>query len=85
MCLNVLLYLVKFRRVWDVAQPSESLKKMLPHPSFVYSAKYHPMVNKVVVTGGYDRLVRIWSLQTDDLQALVSRSTLSSLFFPISI
>ena len=33
---------------------------MLPHPSFVYCAKFHPRVNKVIVTGGYDNVVRVW-------------------------
>ncbi len=41
----------------------------MPHPSFVYAAQYHPWVQKVVVTGGYDQIVRVWTLQTDDNHA----------------
>lgn len=34
--------------------------KTYPHPCFVYAARYHPQRNNIVITGGYDRLVRIW-------------------------
>jgi len=45
--------------------------KVLPHPSFVYSAKYHTDVGKLVVTGGFDRLVRIWNLESEGGTACV--------------
>jgi len=60
-------------RVWKTDKTSNVLAKMLPHPSFVYTAKFHRTVEKIVVTGGYDRLIRVWSLQTDELHALVSK------------
>lgn len=35
--------------------------KTYPHPCFVYAARYHPQKKNLVITGGYDRLIRIWS------------------------
>ena len=45
---------------------SSNAVKLMPHPAFVYTAQFHPRVNKVVATGGYDKTIRVWSLQTDD-------------------
>ena len=45
--------------------------KMLPHPTFVYAARYHPMVDKIIVTGCYDRIIRVWSNDTEDVHAQV--------------
>ena len=61
-------------RVWDVDKLSSSALKVMPHPTFVYTAQYHIRVNKVVVTGGYDKIIRVWSLQTDDSAAYVSKT-----------
>lgn len=35
--------------------------QMLPHPSYVYCAKYGPGNTTIVATGCYDRVVRIWA------------------------
>lgn len=32
----------------------------LPHPGFVYSAKFHPVHEEIVATGTSDGIVRIW-------------------------
>lgn len=34
---------------------------MLPHPSYVYCAKYGPEKGTIVATGCYDRVARIWT------------------------
>jgi len=34
---------------------------MLPHPSYVYCAKYGPDNATIVATGCYDRIIRIWT------------------------
>ncbi|XP_011858251.1 PREDICTED: jouberin-like [Vollenhovia emeryi] len=34
---------------------------MLPHPSYVYCAKYGPDNATIIATGCYDRVVRIWA------------------------
>uniref|UniRef100_A0A3B4B6Z3 SH3 domain-containing protein n=1 Tax=Periophthalmus magnuspinnatus TaxID=409849 RepID=A0A3B4B6Z3_9GOBI len=52
---------------WDIERLSANAQKMLPHPSFVYSAQYHPSAQSLVVTGGYDSLVRVWRLDVQDV------------------
>ena len=47
---------------------------ILEHPTFVYCARFHPASpNTVVVTGSYDKVVRIWTRceggdEADDLK-----------------
>ncbi|CAJ1074490.1 jouberin isoform X1 [Xyrichtys novacula] len=54
-------------REWNVEKLSGTAQKVLPHPSFVYCAQYHPTAQNLVVTGGYDSLVRVWRLDVDDV------------------
>lgn len=42
-------------------------QKVLPHPSFVYCAQYHPTAQNLVVSGGYDSVIRVWRLDVDDV------------------
>lgn len=39
---------------------SWKLEEKLKHPSYVYTAQFHPATSSVVATGGFDRVVRIW-------------------------
>lgn len=39
---------------------SKEAFKILPHPSFLYSVRFHPNSDDLVVTGGYDKIVRVW-------------------------
>ena len=39
---------------------SWKLEEKLKHPSYVYSAQFHPATSTVVATAGFDRVVRIW-------------------------
>ena len=32
----------------------------LNHPSYVYTASFHPVTHSLVVTGGFDRVLRLW-------------------------
>ena len=32
----------------------------LSHPSYVYTASFHPVTHCLVVTGGFDRVLRLW-------------------------
>lgn len=42
----------------------------MSHPTFVYCAKFHPRVNKVIVTGGYDNVIRVWQMEGEDLNGI---------------
>uniref|UniRef100_H3DPP8 Abelson helper integration site 1 n=1 Tax=Tetraodon nigroviridis TaxID=99883 RepID=H3DPP8_TETNG len=52
---------------WNVDRLLETAQKVLPHPSFVYCARYHPIARNLVFTGGYDAVVRVWSLDVDEV------------------
>uniref|UniRef100_A0A3P9PLR3 Abelson helper integration site 1 n=1 Tax=Poecilia reticulata TaxID=8081 RepID=A0A3P9PLR3_POERE len=52
---------------WNVEKLLENAQKVLPHPSFVYCAQYHPGAQNLVVTGSYDFLIRVWRLDVDDV------------------
>uniref|UniRef100_A0A4W3K5Q8 Jouberin n=1 Tax=Callorhinchus milii TaxID=7868 RepID=A0A4W3K5Q8_CALMI len=52
--------------VWDKESYHNPAKKVLPHPSFIYTAKYHPLAQYLVVTGGYDFVIRVWNINTKD-------------------
>ncbi|KAM3871163.1 jouberin [Diretmus argenteus] len=54
-------------RVWNVERLLGVAQKVLPHPSFVYCAQYHPTAQNLVVTGGYDCLIRVWRLDVHDV------------------
>ncbi|XP_036398069.1 jouberin [Megalops cyprinoides] len=54
-------------RVWDVERMDRIARKVLPHPCFVYCARYHPYAQNLVVTGGYDGLLRVWNLSVRDV------------------
>lgn len=61
-----------FFRCWDVKRFGSQPIKLFPHPAFVYVCKYHPLLQSIVITGGYDHIIRIWNKVTDNLQADVS-------------
>ncbi|KAI4885132.1 hypothetical protein NFI96_020038 [Prochilodus magdalenae] len=54
-------------RVWNIESLQGLAQKILPHPSFVYCAQYHPHNQNLVVTGGYDGLLRVWNLDVKDV------------------
>uniref|UniRef100_A0A8C9VD14 Osteoclast-stimulating factor 1 n=1 Tax=Scleropages formosus TaxID=113540 RepID=A0A8C9VD14_SCLFO len=54
-------------RIWDVERMQSIAKKVLPHPSFVYATQYHPVTQELVVTGGYDCLIRVWNVNVRDV------------------
>ncbi|KAL1257510.1 hypothetical protein QQF64_010754 [Cirrhinus molitorella] len=54
-------------RVWNVERLQNFAHKTLPHPSFVYCAQFHPQTQSLVVTGGYDRVLRVWNVDVQDM------------------
>ncbi|XP_061700465.1 jouberin isoform X2 [Syngnathoides biaculeatus] len=60
-------------REWDVEHFLPTARKVLPHPSFVYSAQYHPAAQHLVVSGGYDCVLRTWRLDVDDVNGSLLR------------
>lgn len=41
---------------------SKDSYKILPHPTFVYTAKFHPISEDTICTAGYDKVIRVWSI-----------------------
>uniref|UniRef100_A0ABI7Y9P9 SH3 domain-containing protein n=1 Tax=Felis catus TaxID=9685 RepID=A0ABI7Y9P9_FELCA len=76
-------------RIWKNEINSTSTFRVLPHPSFVYTAKFHPAVKEVVVTGCYDSVIRIWKVDMREDPAILirqfdtHRSFINSLCFDV--
>ncbi|NXG04076.1 AHI1 protein, partial [Sakesphorus luctuosus] len=54
-------------RMWKIETQAASAVKVFPHPSFVYTAKYHPIADSLVVTGCYDSVIRIWNANVKEI------------------
>ncbi|KAJ8291162.1 hypothetical protein GJAV_G00022110 [Gymnothorax javanicus] len=54
-------------RLWNVERLDRIAQKVLPHPCFVYCAQYHPSAQNLVLTGGYDCVVRVWDIDVHDV------------------
>ncbi|XP_067840929.1 jouberin isoform X2 [Heptranchias perlo] len=54
-------------RVWNTETYQSPAEKVLPHPSFIYAAKYHPFAQYLVVTGGYDSIIRVWNINVNEV------------------
>lgn len=52
-----------FYRVLDIEKKnSKEAYKLLPHPTFIYTVKFHPESLDILCTGGYDKVIRVWSI-----------------------
>lgn len=60
-------------RVWKNEINNTNTFRVLPHPSFVYTAKFHPATRELVVTGCYDSVIRIWQIDTKEDSAVLIR------------
>ncbi|KAJ7341958.1 hypothetical protein JRQ81_008029 [Phrynocephalus forsythii] len=54
-------------RMWKIEAQGTSAIKVFPHPSFVYTAKYHPTAEYIVVTGCYDCVMRVWNAKVNEI------------------
>ncbi|NXO34885.1 AHI1 protein, partial [Locustella ochotensis] len=54
-------------RMWKIEMKAASAVRVFPHPSFVYTAKYHPVADSLVVTGCYDSVIRIWNANAKEI------------------
>ncbi|KFP42017.1 Jouberin, partial [Chlamydotis macqueenii] len=54
-------------RMWKIEMQAASPVRVFPHPSFVYTAKYHPVADSLVVTGCYDSVIRIWNANVKEI------------------
>ena len=50
-------------QVWHLGR---GRRDIMEHPTFVYCARFHPATQHVVVTGSYDKVIRIWKWIQDD-------------------
>lgn len=60
-------------RIWKNEINNTNTFRVLPHPSFVYTAKFHPAVKELVVTGCYDSVIRIWKVDRKEDPAILIR------------
>ncbi|XP_044531379.1 jouberin [Gracilinanus agilis] len=54
-------------RMWKIENQGTAAVKVFPHPSFVYTAKFHPVADYLVVTGCYDSVIRVWSVKVKEV------------------
>ncbi|RMC12961.1 hypothetical protein DUI87_10488 [Hirundo rustica rustica] len=54
-------------RMWKIETKAASAVRVFPHPSFVYTAKYHPVADLLVVTGCYDSVIRVWNANVKEI------------------
>ncbi|CAF1425836.1 unnamed protein product [Adineta steineri] len=50
-------------KIWNFEQIQRKPWRSLAHPSYVYCVRFHPFDENIVVTAGYDKLIRIWDLK----------------------
>ncbi|KAG8510881.1 Jouberin, partial [Galemys pyrenaicus] len=76
-------------KIWKNEINNTNTFRVLPHPSFVYTAKFHPALKELVVTGCYDSVIRIWKVDMREDPAILIRqfdthkSFINSLCFDI--
>ncbi|XP_063089053.1 jouberin isoform X2 [Cavia porcellus] len=58
-------------RIWKNEINNTNTLRVLPHPAFVYTAKFHPAVRELVVTGCYDSVIRIWKVDVRESSAVL--------------
>lgn len=51
-------------RVWHLpdTENGPSSYKLLPHPSYIYACSFHPFSDIILLTAGFDRVIRVWGI-----------------------
>ncbi|XP_076368102.1 jouberin-like isoform X3 [Tachypleus tridentatus] len=49
-------------RIWNTEKLSSFPLAVLPHPSYVYSARFHPHISNIVVSAGFDHVLYVWKM-----------------------
>ncbi|XP_022247251.1 jouberin-like isoform X2 [Limulus polyphemus] len=49
-------------RIWNTETLSSFPLAILPHPSYVYSARFHPHISNIVVSAGFDHVLWVWKM-----------------------
>ncbi len=60
-------------QVWHLGRGS---REVLEHPTFVYCARFHPNSLHVIVTGSYDRVIRVWKWNREEERYSVQQVSL---------
>ncbi|XP_021105200.1 jouberin isoform X2 [Heterocephalus glaber] len=58
-------------RIWKNEINTTNTFRVLPHPAFVYTAKFHPAVRELVITGCYDSVIRAWKVDMRECSAVL--------------
>ncbi|CAL4221671.1 unnamed protein product, partial [Meganyctiphanes norvegica] len=63
-------------RVWNFeANDSNNKSQILAHPSYVYVARFVPGKSRIIVTGCYDHVLRVWSSKKGESYILFQEIT----------
>ena len=51
-------------RVWHLPESEKdpSSYKLLSHPSYIYACSFHPFSDIILLTAGFDRVIRVWGI-----------------------
>ncbi|CAF0859168.1 unnamed protein product [Rotaria sordida] len=49
-------------KIWNFEETQRKPWRTLAHPSYVYCVRFHPLSEDIIVTAGYDKIIRIWNL-----------------------
>ncbi|CAF1634662.1 unnamed protein product, partial [Adineta ricciae] len=61
-------------KIWNFAQTERKPWRTLAHPSYVYCVRFHPFVENILVTAGYDKMIRIWNIDKKHGQVIRTMS-----------
>ncbi|CAF2659041.1 unnamed protein product [Rotaria sp. Silwood2] len=50
-------------KIWNFEEIQRKPWRSLAHPSYVYCVRFHPLDEDIIVTAGYDKLIRIWHIE----------------------